>query len=328
MDMNFPNPPDRIDNINTGNEVVQVETYTPSNRFSRLINNGAPGTPYEHSEATTDLVVDKKKKKKTSDSTEVATTTKKPLTSREIVESTQYVDMYNNTNAMCYNIIAQSDELLADAKHELDYIRSSRTMKGKYLYMNNTLSSMSSLLSTKLQAIREINNNIKTANEFEYKRYKDNRALDTGDDNKAIMDAYKAFISAPVGAPSYHQPTTMDITAGINGVVKANLPGTPDPDKDPGYINYINNLTPEKNLMIHDNNPDIEEVIVYDQATGAKYFQWMNTKTNEIIPNMPIDDNILLEDFVIDPRTRIAKNINLNMIKKVVYLNEGKFDQY
>ena len=80
--------------------------------------------------------------------------------------------------------------------------------------------------------------------------------------------------------------------------------------------------------MIHDNNPDIEEVIVYDQATGAKYFQWMNTKTNEIIPNMPIDDNILLEDFVIDPRTRIAKNINLNMIKKVVYLNEGKFDQY
>ena len=327
MNINFPNPPDSIQNIYTNTGVVQAETYTPSNRFSRLISNGAPSTPYESDSSNTDIVVEGKKKKKSS-STEVTTTKKKPLSSKEIVESTQYVNMYNDTNSMCYNIIAQSDALLNDAKQELDYIRSSRSMKGKYLYMNTTLSYMSSLLSTKLQAIREINNNIKTANEFEYKRYKDNRALDTTDDNKAIMDAYKAFISTPVGAPQYHQPTTMDITAGINGVIKANLPGSEEDKKDPGYLNYMSTLTPEKNLMLHDNNPDIEEVIVYDQATGAKYFQWMNTRTNEVIPNMPIDDDILLEDYVIDPRTRLAKNINLNMVKKVVYLNEGKFDNY
>ena len=232
---------------------------------------------------------------------------------------------------MAYGVIAQADELLSEAKVELNRIRGG-SMKGKYMYMNNMLASMSSLMSTKLQAIREINNSIKNANDMEYRRFKDNRAIETTDDNKAVMDAYKAFISAPVGAPAYHQPTTLDITAGLNGVVPSeknkemmNSAGT---STDVGYMTYLNNLSPEENLMIQDSNPNVEEVIIYDQATGMKYFQWIDSITGKEIPNMPHSSDILLEDYVIDPRTKMAKNNNLHAVKRVIYKNEDKIDQY
>ena len=329
MDIKFPNPPGS--NKEEENKPLSgtVEN-TNHSRFGRLINNNggvpiyAPVVPAgnNNSTAVTTTKSTSVEKKKSSSKSE-----SKKVSSKDIVENTQYSEIYSDTNAMAYGIIQQADTLLSDAKMELDNIRSSRTMKGKYLYMNNTLSSMASLMSTKLQAIREINNNIKNANDLEYRRYKDNRALDNTDDTKAVMDAYKAFISAPIGAPAYRQPNTMEITAGLNGIVYADRPAA-EQMNDAGYNNYMNTLTPEKNFMLHDNNPDIEEVIIVDQATGARRFQWMNTKTNTPIDNMPLDDPMLLEDYTIDSRTKLARNMNMNTTKKVIFVNEDKFDQY
>lgn len=251
-----------------------------------------------------------------------------PIDSKNIVENTVYADTYQDTNNMAFSVIQQADVLLNDAKAELDHIRISKTMKGKYTYMTNMLSAMSNLMGTKMQAIREINSNIKNANDMEYRRFKDNRAINAEDDNKAIMDAYKAYISAPIGAPSYSQPTVMDITAGLNGVIPAGLSTEAQQNFDRGLNNYLNNLSPEDNYMLNESNPDIEEVIVFDQATGMKYFQWRNMKTGQPVPNMPKTSNILMEDYVIDPRTRLAKNNNLNKTLKVVYDNEGKFNEY
>lgn len=345
--INFPMPPSnqypsqpnytqQVGGYNT--EPTQADTFIPTFEadvpsqyhglgasFNNLIGRSVPVVG-DLSTINTENV--EKNKKKKSSSTAVVKSSKKevsePVNSKDIVENTIYADTFVDTNNMAYGVIAQADELLNNAKQELDYIRG-RNIKGKYIYMNNMLSSMSSLMSTKLQAIREINNNIKNANDMEYRRFKDNRSLETEDDNKTIMDAYRAFISAPVGAPTANIPNTLDMTAGINGIIKADNSNS---TQDAALNHYMSNLTPEENLMLHDNNPDIEEVIVYDQATGAKYFQWMNTRTREFINNMPIDSNLVLEDFVIDPRTRLAKNTNLNMIKKVIYLNEGKFDEY
>ena len=61
---------------------------------------------------------------------------------------------------------------------------------------------------------------------------------------------------------------------------------------------------------------------------NAKYFQWMNTRTGEVIPNMPITSNLVIEDYTIDPRTHLAKNTNLNSIKKVVVINNGEFNNF
>jgi len=256
------------------------------------------------------------------------TTSKKAKTgevvnSKDIVEHTFYADTYADTNNMALGIVAQTDELLNEAKQELDWIRAQRSMKGKYHYMTAMYASMSSLMGTKLQAIREINSNIKNINDMEYRRFKDNRAIEQGDDNKAIMDAYKAFISAPVGAPDYYHPSSLEITAGSTGIIKNDYPQHIQAQMDAGLSNYLNNLSPQERVMLNDGNPDIEEVLVYDQATGAKYFQWMNTKTNTPVPGMAPSSTLTVEDFVIDPRTKLARNINLNQVKKVVYLNEN-----
>lgn len=80
--------------------------------------------------------------------------------------------------------------------------------------------------------------------------------------------------------------------------------------------------------MLQESNPDIQQVIVYDQASGKKYFDWINIRTGESVPNMPATDPMFLEDYTIDPKTRLARNLNLNKTLKVIYKNEGAFSQY
>ena len=361
MDINFPNPPSYSSGQNEnyyrpqqpvvaydqfGNQ-IQAESYEPQRApqvepahntgvsFGNLIGKDvyvdANPMPIITDKGDTALKV-KTKKKKSSDSGDDKDNA--VVNSKEIVESTVYGDVYNNTNNMAYGIINQADEILANAKNEFDYIRTRQNMKGKYMYMTNMISSMSSLMATKLQAIKEINTNITKSNEMEYRRFKDNRALLQTDDNKMIMDAYSAFINTPVGANStYSQPTTKELTMAVTGMIPADRVANDTSvvaltTSDPGLTSYLNNITPEENRMLNEGNPDIEEVIIYDQESGMKYFKWINLKTNQPVPNMPESSDILIEDYVIDPRTRTAKNTNLRDVKKVIYVNEDKFNNY
>ena len=341
--MNFPNPPSNGNNIymgqayTTDGKPVQTETIPPSSNdnkstlgvnFSGLIgtNVRTPIAPISGPINTEKTSLKKKKK-----GTKVVDPTDKkddidPTNSRQVVENTVYADSYATTNRMSYNIIAQADELLKDCKQDLDFIRSQRNLKGKYHYTNATLASMSSLLSTKLAAVKEINNTIKSVNDMEYRRFKDMRAMDQGDDNKAIMDAYNAYISAPIGAPAYTQPNTMDMTAGLNGIIRAGLEGSAG--SDAGLANYLANLTPEENLMLNDNNPNIEEVIVYDEATGARHFQWVDRRTDQPIPNMPVSSELTAADYNIDVNKRLAKNNNLNNTKRVIIKNSSNISRF
>ena len=327
----------------TDGKPIQTEIHPPKSsglgaNFSGLIGNNVtvPAVTIGDQAVITETANKKKRKAKKADDgaivvstgNDINTTDSSATNSREIVENTVYADTYSDTNTMAMGIIGQTDELLRECKQELDMIRAQRNLKGRYHYLNATVQTMGTLLSTKLQAVKEINSTIKTINDNEYRRFKDMRAMEQGDDNKAIMDAYSAFISAPVGAPEYHLPGTAALTGGLNGIVPAQYPPEVQKNMDAGMANYLAHLTPEQNAMLLDNNKDIEEVIVYDQATGAKQFQWMNTKTGQIIDNMPASSNLTIQDYSIDPRLGIAKNINLNDIKKVVVLNKGEFDKF
>lgn len=299
--------------------------------FSGLIGNNVTVPAVPITEQVTEAPKKSKKIKKNKDgAVEVSFTEKNeslaPVSSKEIVETTVYADTYADTNNLTLGIIGQTDELLRDCKQELDQIRAQRALKGRYHYITATVDTMSSLLSTKLQAIKEINNTIKNVNDNEYRRFKDMRALEQTDDNKAVMDAYSAFISAPVGAPEYKLPGTTALTGGLNGIVPAEYPANVQAGMDRGMAQYLANLTPEENLMLNDSNKDIEEVILYDQATGMKKFQWMNTRTGEYLNNMPSSSDLTIQDYSIDPRTMLAKNTNLNTIKKVVTINADKSD--
>ena len=334
---NNPQPAIIIAPTPTNNTQQQNNSFSLGANFSGLIgsqvtvssnmNNGivaADHTPTRRKKKKSDdevVVIKKSEDAKDSD--------KENQNDPNNVENVIYADTYYDTNTMAYNIIYQADELLRDCKQELDYIRSWKgNAKGKYHYINAAMGSMSALLSTKLAAIREINTTIKNVNDNEYRRFKDMRAINQADDNKAIMDAYSAFISAPVGAPTYNLPGTTAITGGLNGIVRADYPPEVQANVDAGMANYLANLTPEENLMLNDSNKDIEEVIVYDQSTGARRFQWMNTRTGEFINNMPPSSDLTLNDYTIDLRTNLAKNNNLNSIKKVVIRNGSSFNNF
>ena len=83
-------------------------------------------------------------------------------------------------------------------------------------------------------------------------------------------------------------------------------------------------MTPEVNRMILESNPNIKDVVVYDQATGNKYFDVIDMTTKQSVPNVPVRDQMFLEDCTIDTKNRIARNVNLNEIYPLIILNEGK----
>lgn len=243
-----------------------------------------------------------------------------------LVEETSYADTYTGTGQLLRSTIAQVDELAGELKVELDKVRQSHNMKGKYTYIANISSAMTGLLGTKVTAIRELNSSIKSINEAEYRRYKDTRSADATDDSKFISDIYASVLRNPVQIPNYIEPSTLDLTAGLNGIIRAD--SMAPAQRDVGFQGFMSNITPEQNAMIQESNPYIEEVIVYDQASGQKYFDYVDTRNGEHVPNMPVSDPMFMEDYVIDPRTRVAKNSNLRTQMKVIYKNEGSFDEY
>ena len=201
------------------------------------------------------------------------------------------------------------------------------------------------MLSTKVQAIKELNNSIKAVNDMEYRRAKDNRSFESNQgDDKAIMDLYNAFVQAPVSANipatgpySLIGPDLNDVMFGANNM-KA---GTNEIIATDGSIitydqnqsqqnamfnNYMSNLTPEQNAMI--NEGKTETVVIYDKATGAKSFEVVDSKTMQPVPNMPIPDPMFLADVTVDARRKIARNTNLNQVYKVTTINDDKVSEY
>lgn len=263
----------------------------------------------------------------------------------EEVDQVVYSDTYMDTNALLHQTIGQLDVVAAEMKDELDKIVKSRTIKGRYMAMGNVSKSLSDMLSTKVQAIKELNNSIKAVNDMEYRRAKDNRNFESeqGDD-KAIMDLYNAFVQAPVSANipstgpySLIGPNINDVMfganqlpAGSNEVVASDgsiiTYDTNQSQQNSMFNNYMSNLTPEQNAMI--NEGKTETVVVYDKATGAKSFEVVDSKTMQPVPNMPVPDPMFLADVTVDVRRKVARNTNLNQVYKVITVNDDTVSEY
>ena len=81
-------------------------------------------------------------------------------------------------------------------------------------------------------------------------------------------------------------------------------------------------------MMRYENNPNIKQVVVFDAATGNKFFQMMDMSNGTVVPNVPVYDQMFMEDTTLDLNTKIAKNINLNETFPIVVINEGVTSQY
>ena len=257
-----------------------------------------------------------------------------------VVEEVSTLNTYAETAFMLNDTLKQIDTVAAEVKMEFDNVRTNRAMKSKHMVMTNLTENLSDLLNAKISAIRELNNCISKSNDLDYKRERDRKeaAMGVGDD-KAIMDLYQAFVQNPMGTQAATQalsngplgpsPISAVVNDNTSGIVRApadtNMVG---PQQDAGFVNYLANLTPEQNMMLYEQNPDVKQVVVYDEATNNKWFQVMNMKTMQVIPNMPVHDQMFMNDTTIDKRNKIAKNINLNETYPLVVINENVASEY
>ena len=258
-----------------------------------------------------------------------------PATSGGSVESAPTAYTYMETTGMLRQTLTDIDMLASQLAQEFTVVKQSRTMKNKYNVLVGLSENMGSLINTKISAIREINSSISKSNELDYKKYKDIQAAQSAqNDDKYIADLYQAFLKNPQAQMNVPQLPAVDTSIFGSGIVRANiqstdlLAGANIPGVDAGYMNYVSNLSPEQNMMRYENNPDIKQVVVYDASNNNKFFQYMNTRTGEVIPNMPVYDQMFMEDTTIDLNNRIAKNINLNETFPLIVINDNITSQY
>ena len=232
-----------------------------------------------------------------------------------------YENKYQETNNMLKTAIAQLDIGLGEMQTDMAMLRNNKTMRNKYQSMSMIQKNMGDFLGNKIQAIKELNSVISKCNDLELKRAKDRKELENEDDDKRIMDLYNAMISMPVGGQTGMGgfstplgPSTFDMTYAGN-------PNAPTPNvitsidgqsqSDIGYMNYIQNKTPAQNMMMIDANPNIQQVVVHNRATGQSYFEMMDMSTMRPVPNTDKYDNSFLEDTHLDFVNNVATNVNI-----------------
>ncbi len=240
------------------------------------------------------------------------------------VEDPSTIASYSETAYLIKNTIDQVDMVASEVKHELDAVRNNRTFKNRYNVMVGLTSNLSDLLNAKISAIKEMNNCITKANDMDYKIRKDRKDAEAGlGDDKMIMDLYQTFVQNPVNFNNQqHMPS-----GGLD-IVRAPEAGSLPGQADQGYLNYMANLTPEQNMMLLEQNPDVKQCVVFDASTGNRWFQVMNVKTGQPIPNAPTLDPMFMEDVTLDTKNKIAKNINLGQTYPLIIINDGVAKEY
>lgn len=250
----------------------------------------------------------------------------KPSVPGAAVVESDYAASYSETNRLLREAIFQTDVLSAEIKKDIDDIRSSRTLKGKYTYLTNLTGSASALISTKISAIKELNSVITQGHNLELNRFKTLKPDKNEDnDDMKMMNLYSAFVNTPIGTYTPQMPSMQDITLGVNSAVP---PVSAIEMTAPNNIVQAKPLTPEQNRMRMEANPNIQTVVRFDQSTGNRYFDVVDRTTGASVPNYPRPDAFLLEDTTIDTAAGIARNRNINEVWPLIVDGPGIFSEY
>jgi hypothetical protein len=237
-----------------------------------------------------------------------------------------YQSRYSETDMVLKGAIAQTDIILNDVNNDIQHIRSSKAMTSKYKYITDLSATMSSLIATKISAARELNNSITHANDFEIKMQREIKAARDSEqnDDKKIMDMYNAFVSMPMGTytPGMSLPTMQDVTMSNPGMNTVDISINNAGGYDAGYQSYVNNMTPVQNMMRYENDPNIKTVVVYDQSNGNKWFDIIDVRTGNSVPNVEKPDPFLLDDTRPDLVNGIARNANIDATYPLIVVGE------
>lgn len=241
-----------------------------------------------------------------------------------IMESNEPIDKkYTETNNILRSAIVQLDNSMAQVQEDIDYVRHSKTLRNKYQYLSLLQGSMGSMIANKIAAARELNNTIAKCTDFEVKRYKETRAAAAAnnDDDQRVMEMYRAFVNTPVSSNPF--PNISQMAVGGSHIVATSIG-----NQDDNYSSYINNMTPQQQTMYLEDNPNIKQVVVYNQETGARYFDVIDMTTGQSIPNAEKHDMMFLEDVTIDLKNRIARNVNIGETYPLVVVGEPIMQEY
>ncbi len=234
-----------------------------------------------------------------------------------------YRETYLETDNLLKSSIAQIDTISANIEFDLNAIRKSNS-RNKYTSISNLTGTQAALIGNKISAIREMNNTISKAHELEFKRLKDMKLTQTeGGDDKAIMELYSSMIS---------NPNMFSVPAGQQGfnsfnatVVNTPLIQSSNPVQEDAFNTYMQNITPEQNMMLLESNPNVEEVVCYNPTDGTAYFDVIDVTTGQSIPNTPKKSSIFLDNTIIDQETMRARNNKLGQSWRLVYVGNGKY---
>lgn len=237
-----------------------------------------------------------------------------------------YAKTYDETNNMLKGTIAQIETSMNAMQVDVQQIRSSRTLKRKYDYLSMMQNTMGQYIGNKVSAIRELNSSITKSNELDLKRMKELKLSQSKEnDDKTIMDMYNAYISTPVSAGLQLGPTLQELSVQNSGL---GMGASNIQAANSGYDAYMNNLNSAQILMMYEDDPDVQQVVMYEESTGACWFEVMNTRTNEIIKGADKHDPMFIEDTTLDLNNGIARNINLGETYPIVMVGSSVVDTY
>ena len=240
-----------------------------------------------------------------------------------LMESTEPIEKkYAETNNILRSAIMQLDSSMAQVQEDIDYVRHAKTLRNKYQYLSLLQGSMGTMIANKISAARELNNTISKCNDFEMKRYKENKASASNiDDDQRVMEMYKAFVNTPVSSNPFPNISQMAVSG---SPVMATALG----NQDDNFTTYMNNMTPAQQTMYLEGNPNIQQVVVYNQETGARYFDVIDMTTGQSVPNAEKHDVMFLEDVTIDLKNKVARNVNIGETYPLVVIGEPIMQEY
>lgn len=244
-----------------------------------------------------------------------------------------YANAYIETNKQLDTAIQQLDVLGAEITANLVNVQNSKTLKGKYNYINDMTVTATSIINAKIGAIREKNKTINDINTMELRRLKELKLDQSNEtDNQKMINLYDAFVNTPVGvggglssiAPSIGSMTVNggvpDMNGNVQSIQSITLQGGYD---EMEQQQWVNNLNPAENRMVLEAQGKIETVVFYDNATGNRWYEVVDKVTKQPVPNVEKPDNNSVFDLDINVRGGFAKDSNRNVTYPLIVLNGG-----
>ena len=272
-----------------------------------------------------EIVEDKPKRRKKNEvakggSTSIATANATQDTNLNFLQSdVSYMTAYQDTNEQLDSAIKELNMLGSEVMGELVKIKSSKTLKNKYNYINDMTATVTNIISTKIGAIKEKNKTINDVNNMELRRMKELK-IDPSqeDDNARIANLYDAFINTPVGTYGGQNvlgPGLADMTL---------MGGAPDMNRvqiGSDQAAWEQNLNPAENRMLLEAKGLVETVVFYDQVSGNRWFEVVDKNTRQPVPNVEKPDDSYIWELDINVNGGFAKDGNRNVIYPLIVVN-------